>query len=58
MEGEQCIHPQVAYDTSEDTSVAVDGEDQPSLAGFMKYISDGVSSGIRRVRDFMQPVLG
>ena len=48
------------YDRSseeEDVSAALDGE-EPSLAGFMKYISDGVSSGLRRVRDFVEPVLG
>ena len=37
--------------------VAVD-EEAPSVAGFFKYVQDGISSGIRRVRDFVEPVLG
>lgn len=28
------------------------------MVGFVRYLQDGVSSGIRRVRDFVEPVLG
>ncbi len=56
------VPPHESYDSYEggDSSVVTSGEDGdgPSLTGFMQYISNGVSSGIRRVRDFMQPVLG
>jgi len=51
-------HEHEGLPPSEDPAGDSSSGEQPSLAGFVRYLQNGVSSSLRRVRDFVEPVLG